>query len=111
MQYQESVTDLRDDITGSESVPSGAGAGINTTPEGTTRWSEVALYLNAADEADVATVTPWYFDGAEWNKGDGADIVGSTVLLSYTLGGRVDLQLTSITGTYAIKFRLVRKEA
>jgi hypothetical protein len=64
--------------------------------------------LNAL-ATDSCTVTPWYWDTAatKWIPGKQITVnqANGCVILQKVLGERVDLQLASVTGTIAVRFR------
>lgn len=100
----------RTGITSDDSVPTGATSGVDTTGYSTT-YSEVAWFLLADSESDTCTVVPWYKHGDNWYKGTSQDVIGSSVVMGYSLSEEMWLQLTSVTGTWAITPRLVEKTA
>ena len=109
--------EVRTGVTGGdESKPSGNAAGIDFGPDGGD-WTEIGFFLGAASESDVANVQFWYYNAEldDWGKGraptDTLAITGSTVALAFTVGGRVDVQLTSITGTFSVWARPIKKRA
>ena len=95
----------RDTVTEDESKPSGAGF----TAKDVNRTNQAVWYLSAASESDTCTITPWYYDDQReaWCKGESKDLTGSSTFLQYHLGGAVDIQLTSVTGTWSASYRMV----
>lgn len=71
--------------------------------------SHAAWFIAADSETDTATVQYWYWSGTAWCKGGSKDITGSTVVRQPTLGDHFDIRLGSVSGTFALEYRVTNQ--
>ena len=71
---------------------------------------ECVWYLTGGTSCSA---TFFYYDSlaVAWCAGETVSVSGNAVLLQYTFGERVDLRITSLTGTYQRNYKLVSKGA
>jgi|GEM_PF-6580415 len=92
------------DVTADRDIPNDAEtpATAGWDAEG---WPKAALFLEAENETDTCTVRAWFWNGQAWCKGASAEVSGSTVVTIDTLGSRIYTRLTSVSGTFNIRYR------
>jgi len=99
----DQVRTLAETVTTDQATPTGASAGFDSE-----EWPEAAIYLEAASGSDTCQLQPWYWSGTAWCAGVGEAVQGSVARVLPTLGGRVAVRLTSVSGTWAVRYRRYR---